>query len=151
MFKQLLVVLAIAVVVAAGISFSYFSDEQWYERQLFEQSLRAFGQEQRALNAAFAKDSQLPAYSKTLSLNYVDSNNAPLVIDIQITSSNNQVILSFGQGETQLAEQTIILEPILKTLDDGNQQVYWKCLNGSVLLKYRTKACRLGEAILLPS
>ncbi|MCW8875787.1 MAG: pilin [Kangiellaceae bacterium] len=151
MFKNFLVVLTILIVVAGGIGYSYFSDEQWHERRLFTQSLESFGHHQQTLTASFIKDGQIPAYSKTLALNYTAANNAQLAIDLQISTANNQVILRFGQGESQLAEQTILLEPVVKQLDDTSQQVLWKCLNGTVLLKYRPKACRLGEAILISS
>lgn len=151
MFKKLLAVCAIVLIVAGGIGFSFFSDEQWHQRQLFNQSLEAFGQHQQAINSSFTQDGQLPNFSQALVLNYSGVNNTQLSIDLQISTFNNQVTLLFGQGETPLAEQTIFLEPVLKTLNTGEQQVYWKCLNGSVLLKYRPKACRLGEAILIPS
>ena len=146
MAKNLTITVALILVFAAGIGFAIYQDPERKEHQLFLQAIQQFALQAENIEKQFLSNQLLPPFNNTLQLDYADIQDSSGQIELNATMVNNQVTLRFGDGDSLLANQTIILQPVIE-----QQQVKWKCLNGSVLLRFRIKACRLGETVDIKS
>lgn len=144
MQKNSLLGVLLIIIVAAGLFYAVNQDPERREHQLFVTTLKQVAAYSKPYESQFFTSQSIKADSAQISLPYQTSTGETQQIILSLQTANNQVTLRYGPGDSALANQTIILEPLVK-----NNQVYWKCLNGSVLLRFRSKACRLGEAIQL--
>lgn len=144
MTKNTLLFFIIVLILASGLSYVVYQDPEKAEQQLFIATLKQAQIHTKHLESEFFTSQTLTSEPAKFNVMHPISNGETGQISITLSTANNQITLRFDEGNTALAGQTIILEPVIK-----NNQVLWKCLHGSVLLRFRSKACRLGEAILL--
>ena len=144
--KNLVIFIFIAILVAIGIMYSVFSDPELESKRIFEQAISEFAKNAGGLETQYKKDAALPVSSKILRLDGVDNQNDASGADpsIKMQVFAQYVVLTFSEGEWDVANQTVVLEPFLKA-----KQLRWKCINGSLLVRLRSKDCRLGNGILI--
>jgi len=138
--KNFIVLALLVTVVAAGIYFTVISDPELESKRAFDQAISEFAKNAELLEQHFKKNASLPPSTKTLYLINVEQTG--LTVKMQVLAQH--VILTFSSGEWAVANQTIVLEPVIK-----DQKLRWKCLNGSLLVRWRSKDCRLGNGILI--
>jgi hypothetical protein len=145
MMSKLLKILPIIVVVLAGFGYVILSDPELPAAGLFKATLKEFSKHSRSLDSQFKASESLRASSKSLSVKFSTSEN-PLQSSqlagqyrVKMTVSSMFVSLVFVDADGPLRNQSIVLEPFIK-----DNLVKWKCINGSVLARVRTKNCRLG-------
>jgi len=138
--KKLLAFLLLLGVILAGVGYAVFTDPDFKRQQMFIHTLKAFANEVKPLESQFKSQQVLLPNSSTFNVDYTDSDGQQS-LQIVMQVEPNLVRLSYPI-EGDLDGETIVLEPLLK-----QQKVLWKCLNGSLLTRYRTKDCRLGYAI----
>lgn len=138
--KNFIVLAFLVIVVAAGIYFTVISDPELEPKRAFDQAISEFAKNAELLEQHFKKNASLPPSTKTLYL--TSGEQSGLTAKMQVFAQ--YVILTFSSGEWAVANQTIVLEPLIK-----DQQLRWKCINGSLLVRWRSKDCRLGNGILI--
>lgn len=142
MLKNLLVAAFIILIIASGLGYAIYSAPELPEHQLFNKTLEEFAKNAGKLEQEFKKLGQLTEFAQQLDVPFKTQQKESANILVKTHISNNTLILTYDQGKTALANQTIILEPYLL---EG--RVRWKCINGSVLIRFRSKNCRLGKGI----
>ena len=147
MAKNLGVILIMFSVLAGGIGYVIYSAPELPEHQLFNLAIKHFSQNAASLEQQFIKSGSISAEEKQLTIKYLDLNKAQATLLVKMSVANNQAILAFGEGNTAFAFQTIILEPYFPRGDMAKKNIYWKCIGGSVLVRFRSKVCRLGPGI----
>jgi|GEM_PF-3592301 len=144
MIKRITATLLLLTILAAGIGYSIYQDPERRERDLFDGLIAALAQQSAPLEHAFQQSQLLPPREFDLRLDYTDSQNLAAAIAARVVINDNRLTVTFADGDTQLANQTAIFEPFIKS-----ERVMWKCLSGSILMRYRPRPCRLGEGISL--
>ncbi len=140
MMKKLLVFILLLGVIIAGIGYLVVQDQDFQKQKAFIETLKLFAKQAKPLEKQFRSKKGLKPSKKTLKLQ-LQTADGPIKVLIQMQVRAKSVLLTYA-GESDLAGQTVILEPVI-----SQQKVGWKCLNGSLLTRYRTKDCRLGYAI----
>ncbi len=132
-------------VIAAGITYAILSDPELPTQGLFKATLKEFSKHARPLETQFKSSKKMQLTKKKLIVTYSDSDN-PLSNDytggefiIHMQVSEKLVTFVFDNKSELLAGESIILEPQII-----GSKIVWKCINGSVLARVRTKNCRLG-------
>jgi len=129
------------VLILAGLGWAITNSPDRNEMLLVEKATEKFFEKADLLNSSLIKSSPLPEFKETHSLTLEgQTDSQPQIIEIRV--DGEVVILTFLESDNELSGQTMIFEPVV-----NEQQVLWKCLNGSVLLRYRSKHCQLGEAV----
>ena len=143
--KNLLVFLLIALVAGLGVSYAVYNDPELPSVRLFEQTIEEFAKQAASLEAEFRAENTLKPSKDSLILDYVTeditSDTQNLVVEMIIES--HHITLIFADGDWPFANQSIVLETFIK---EG--VVRWKCIAGSVLIRYRAKDCRLAYRLL---
>ncbi len=139
-------ILLIAIMMA-GFRYVYYADPELPDRRLFADAINAFSNNAASSENEFVKKQSISQLNKSFSLKYIGSDKVESVIGLRMSTQNNLVILTFGKGESLLAERSIIMEPYFTNKEMNLASVRWKCIGGSVLLRLRSKACRLGYGI----
>ena len=134
----------LSAIVAAGIGYAIFTDPEYPIIRLVNQAIRGFAQNAGGLENQFRARASLPISTNQLSLDFVDADDQINKLAVDMLISSQFVTLVFPDTDSPLANQTIILEPYIK-----NEQIRWKCIDGSVLIRFRSKDCRLGYGILI--
>ena len=129
----------------AGIGYSFYTDPERPSVDIVNNAVKAFGELAEPLEDDFASSGNLSPTSKRLSIQYLDVELNRAMLSVSMRVSTNNVTLTFPSDSTELANQTLILEPIKK-----GEQIRWKCLDGTVLIRYRPKDCRLGNGLYTP-
>lgn len=143
--SKIVQILLIVVVIAAGMAYAILSDPELPTQGLFKATLREFSKHVAQLEKQLKNSNGMRTSQKNFTVIYSDENNpltqtgvaGKFVINMQI--SKNLVTLMFSNKTGLLAGQSIMLEPKI-----SDKVVKWKCINGSVLARVRTKNCRLG-------
>jgi len=137
-------------IITAGISYAILSDPELPTQGLFKATLVEFSIHAEPLERRFKKASKMQTSRKKFTVTYLNDDN-PLakvgVIDkfvVNMQVSEQRVTLVFSNKQGPLAGQSIILEPQVLGEQATGKVVTWKCINGSVLARVRTKNCRLG-------
>ncbi len=149
MIKNSIVILFLTAIIGGGIVYAIYSDPELSSLQLFERAMVEFARNADGLEAQFRKNQSMTDSTKELSLagNRPQSNSKPLVLSMVV--SKRFVTLVFSIGDWPLANQSIVLEPFLPEISTKDGRVRWKCLGGSVLVRFRSKNCRLGYGVLI--
>lgn len=142
MSKNITIAIILIIFIFGGIGYAIYSAPERPEHLLFEQAIKKFSTYAAPLEKQFREKQSLPEFNQTASLSLPTSSKTPTTIPLKITTQNNTITLLFGEGDSTLANQTIILEPFIK-----KDKVRWKCINGSVLIRFRSKECRLGQGV----
>jgi len=140
MKKNLILAIGILSLVVAAIGWAIYADPERHDKLLFKQALRQFASQSQVWEAQFTSESKLPQVNQTLTLNYLDRANVDATMSVKISTRGNRVVMQFGDGDTLLAQQTVALVP-----KQVKGQVVWQCLEGSLLIRVRSKNCRLGK------
>ena len=138
MNKFILLLLLIGI-IGAGIGYSIISSPDLPAQLLFKKVLNEFANHSADLEQDFLNNGVLKPQNKKLSLAFELGSGSMGTFEISMVVSQYPVNLNISSTASELASQSIILEP---TTD--NSEVRWKCINGSVLVRVRTKNCRLG-------
>jgi hypothetical protein len=162
--KSLILFLLISAVVGAGVGYAVFSDPELPSVKLFEDTMKAFAKKSGYLEKQFLEKGSLSAQESQLSVHFSAAKDGEKDIKLTMKISPKLVILRFpdfqlenasnneqneklAQQDTEktisLSGQSILLEPYIK-----DEQVRWKCIEGSVLVRLRSKDCRLGYGVL---
>ena len=147
MAKNLGAILILILLLAAGIGYAIFSAPELPEHQLFKLAMKQFSQNAAPLEQQYIKQGAISSEAKELSINFDDLDKVQASISVKMSVANNQVTLSFGEGNTAFANQTVTLEPYFPRDDTDKENIRWKCIGGSVLIRFRSKDCRLGPSI----
>ncbi|TQV85480.1 pilin [Aliikangiella coralliicola] len=142
MAKTFTIAILLVASIIAGLFYAIYSDPERHDHQLFELAIKTFANNAEKLEQEFQSSGTLPAISQTHSLSFTDLTNTQSTISLDMRVTGNAITLQFGDGESLLANQSILLEPFI-----ANSKIRWKCIGGSALIRLRTKACRLGEGI----
>lgn len=142
MSKNLVVVFFLVVIIGAGFGYVILSDPELNEQRLFDSAIAQFAKSAEPLEKQYFASQPLAATTQQFQLDFKDQQNKPSTIPLTLSVANSLVTLSFGDGDSLQANQTIMLEPFVK-----DQKIRWKCLDGSVLIRLRSKECRLGQGI----
>ena len=148
MIKNILLPLILVAVIGGGIALAFYSDPEQASIKLFDQAMTEFSKNAENLEKQYQKNGSLSETTKILSLDTtaLQQNEAKLVVNM--TVARQYVTLVFSDGNWPLANQSIILEPFIPENSSKDKSVRWKCISGSVLIRFRNKNCRLGYGIL---
>ena len=143
--SKLLKILPLIVIFLGGIGYAILSDPGLPAAGLFKSTLKEFSQYSKQLDAQFKTSQSLSPSNKSLFVKFAAGGN-PLQLSqateqytVKMMVSNMFVTLLFDDADGPLGNKSIILEPFIE-----DSVVKWKCINGSVLVRVRTKNCRLG-------
>ncbi len=142
MLKNIVIFVLISCTLGVGIGYAIYSDPELASKQLFDRTIKAFAQNASALNLQYRNDQALTVLERELEVGDTESTGENLSVQMKVSKKSVQLI--FPDGDGALSNQTIILEPFLK-----ENVLRWKCHNGSVLMRLRSKNCRLGYGILI--
>jgi len=121
-------------VVLGGISYAILSDPERPAVGLFKSTLKEFSQHSKHLDVQFKTSQSLTPLNKVLSVTFMAEQHM-----VKMTVSSQSVTLAFDDADGHLGNKSIILEPFIT-----ESTVKWRCINGSVLVRIRTKNCRMG-------
>lgn len=144
MFKLVGVLIIIGIIIG-GISYAVISDPDFDAQRLYEATLKEFANQSAQQERQFQLSQNMKPAMKQFSVSFSESNNDSNNSDhqgaylLKMTVNNKNITLLYEGEKGLLVGQTIILEPVIK-----DNSVRWKCINGSVLARVRTKNCRLG-------
>jgi hypothetical protein len=143
--SKLISILLITGIIVAGVSYAWFSDPEFSAHAIYKATLKEFAQQSGEQDKQFSSSQAMKAVSKKFKVLY-DANENPLQNNLDsrdylvtMTVSEKSISLVYETSDELLANQSIILEPVVE-----GTTVQWKCINGSVLVRVRTKNCRLG-------
>ncbi len=142
MAKNIILFILIIIIIASGIGYSFLNDPEQPARQLVKLTLKEFAENSDELEKQFLTNTLLNENVKelTVAFTYLDKE---FLVPIKMTVQKNQVTLLFDDEKSLLAGQTIILEPFKK-----DNLTHWYCINGNVLVRLRSRNCRIGNGIL---
>ncbi len=138
--KKLLVFTLLLAVILAGVGYAVFSDPDFKRQQIFIHTLKSFAKQLKPLESQFKLKQSMQPQRKSFTVSFTDSQGS-YKINMMMQVEAKLVRLSYPK-ESDLDGETIVLEPVIK-----QKKVLWKCLNGSLLTRYRIKDCRLGYAL----
>jgi len=138
--KKLLVFTFLLAVILAGVGYAVYSDPDFKRQQIFINTLKSFSKQLEPLESQFKLKQVLLPQRKTFTVSFTGP-QGPQNFEIMMRVEAKLVRLSYPK-DGDLDGETIVLEPVIK-----QQRVLWKCLNGSLLTRYRIKDCRLGYAV----
>ena len=147
MAKNLGAILLLLLLLAGGIGYAIFSAPELPEHRLFNLAIKQFSKNALSLELQYIKQGAISSKAKELNVDYNDLDKVQTSISVKMSVANNQVTLSFGEGNTAFANQTVVLEPYFPRGDTEKENIRWKCIGGSVLIRFRSKDCRLGPGI----
>lgn len=139
MFKNVSQILVIVAITAAGFGYALMSDPERESHDLFQRAIVGFSLVASDLDQQYLTTKSFKNGSRSYQVDYKDENGQVATQTISMMIDAQIIKLTFDNAPSSLSEQSILLEPLVK--DDT---VYWRCINGSVLVRYRTKDCRLG-------
>jgi len=142
MAKNISIFLFLIVLIGGGIGYSFYSDPELPAQKLFSLTLKEFARNSESLEKEFEAKGRLNPSTRTLRVAFEQADTAESEVLLNMNIGSNSVTLTYSTQASILASQSIILEPYKK-----NSQVRWKCINGTVLVRYRDKNCRLGYGI----
>jgi len=142
MAKNLSIFVLLVLIIATGIGYSFYSDPELPAQQLVRKTLQEFANKSERIEREFESSGKMPSISKNLTVKFTGFDKPEQNLSVNMKVSANFVTLFFPAQAPLLADQTIILEPFEK-----NGQIRWKCLDGTVLVRYRNKDCRIGKGI----
>ena len=147
MAKNIGITLLLLIIVSTGIGYAIFSAPELPEHKLFKLAIKQFASNAAELEKQFQEQSWMSSEQKPLSLDYSDLDGLETSITVSMQINKHTVTLVFGEGNTEFSNQSIIFEPYFPKQSPESKQIRWKCIGGSVLIRFRTKACRLGPGI----
>ncbi|MDQ7048640.1 MAG: pilin [Enterobacterales bacterium] len=127
-------------IILAGIGYAVYSDPDFKRQQIFIYTLKSFAKQLKPLESQYKLKQVMLPQRTSFTVSYTDAEGQQK-IDMMMQVEAKLVRLSYPK-EGDLDGETIVLEPVIK-----QQKVLWKCLNGSLLTRYRIKDCRLGYAV----
>ena len=148
MLKNIALLLILVAVIGGGISYAFYSDPEQASIRLFDQAMNEFAKNAENLEKQYEKNDSLSESTKKLNLDRITSKEGEINLVVNMTVSRQYVTLTFPDGNWPLANQSIVLEPFIPETSSENKSVRWKCIRGSVLVRLRSKNCRLGYGIL---
>lgn len=137
--KNLIIVVLLLGIISVGISYSIYNSPDLPLQNMYKMALTEFAKQAEPFEQEFTRSSQFKTQDKLVEFDTNSPDGANTHVAMTLTTTSAAITLSFMTGEFALAGETIILEPELK---EG--VIHWKCINGSVLVRIRTKNCRLG-------
>jgi len=144
--KNIVTVVFLVVLVVVGIGYAVFSDPDFASKQIFDKVMTEFAKNAKPLESQYRKNSSLLVFSKVFDLSDMfdkdKGEQSDYTVNMQVLAQ--QVILTFSDGDWAFANQAVILEPFIK-----DEQVRWKCIAGSLLVRLRSKDCRLGKGVII--
>ncbi|TQV73943.1 hypothetical protein FLL45_13855 [Aliikangiella marina] len=143
MNKNLIILVLMLSAIGAGIYFAVLQDKNRDDILLVEQAINNFSQAVSPLEKQFLNNRkfQLANTKTNLPLNKTGQS-----IEVTTVVGVDRVTLRFSDGDTEVANKTIVLVPFIE-----NSQVRWQCIEGSIILRLRPRDCQLGKKILLSS
>ena len=147
MIKNILLLLILVAVIGGGIGFAYYSDPEQASIQLFDQAMTEFAKNAENLEKQYEENGSLSETTKILYLDTIASQQSEANLVVNMTVARQYVTLIFSDGNWPLANQSIILEPFIPETSSKDKSVRWKCISGSVLIRFRSKNCRLGYGV----
>ena len=142
MAKNTPILLFLILVIGGGIGYSFYSDPELPAQKLFSLTLKEFARNSESLENEFETKGSLTTSTRTLRVEFEQADIAESEVLVNMNISSSSIALTFAIQAGVLSSETIILEPYIK-----DSQVRWKCINGTVLVRYRDKNCRLGYGI----
>ncbi len=144
--KNLMVVFAIVLVIITGIGYSLVTSPDYAGQKLFAEALKGFAAKAGSLQQEYLKNQGLPEQQHSLSIDFDVLFAERVNQAVKMEVSSQRVVLRISDQSPLLTGQTVILEPSIE-----NGRVRWKCINGSVVTRVRTKNCRTGIGETLES
>ncbi len=148
MIKNIALLLILVAVIGGGIAYTFYSDPEQTSIRLFDQAMNEFAKHAKNLEDQYEKNGYLPESTIKLKLDTMTLQTSEINLIIQMTVAQQYVTLTFSDGNWPLANQSIILEPFIPETLSQDKSVRWKCISGSVLVRYRSKNCRLGYGVV---
>ena len=144
--KNLMIVFIIILVVFSGIGYSLVTSPDYAQQKMFAEALKGFAEKAGNLRTEYLKDQSLTEQKRSISIDFQVFLGERVNQSISMEVLSQRVILRFSEQNQQMPGQTIVLEP---SIDKG--AVRWKCINGDVVTRVRTKNCRTGVGETLDS
>jgi len=148
MSKNFGILLFLVTIIAAGIGYAVYTAPELPEHRLFNLAIKHFANKSSEFEKQFRANQVITNFKQQFDIEYSDLDRVEGTISVKMSAVNNQVILTFGEGNTAMANQTILLEPFFPRQSTAQTPVHWKCIGGSVLIRFRSKACRLGKGFV---
>ncbi len=170
MGKQGLLLLFLVVMSCVGVGYAILTDPELLPRQVFSESIKAFAANAKTLELQFKKDGKFKPTKKELKIklsanpigfltntfsirdnphrNTSESAQLEKDLAIQMRVGESMVTLVFPEVIPSISNQTVILAPYFENEDIQNI-VRWRCIDGSFLVRFRSKPCRIGKGILI--
>ena len=143
--KNMIVLLILALVAGLGVGYAVYNDPELPSILLFDQTMDEFAKKSPRLEQQFRDKGSFELSSDVMNFEFSNGKAADISnVNVSITIESNYITLTFEDGDWPFANQSIVLEPLLK-----ENEFRWKCLSGSVLIRFRAKGCRLGYGLLL--
>ncbi len=137
MLKKALLGISLIAFLIAGIMYALNQAPEKKEQILVQKMLERFFLSSASWETEYQKKAKLSSIDLQF---FLESDPKPQ--SVKMNNSSTSIVVRFGRADNQLSEQTIIMEPVIE-----NQEVRWKCIRGSVLLRFRPRPCQLGKAI----
>jgi len=148
MIKNVFLFFILVAVIGGGIGYSFYSDPEQASIQLFDQAMKQFAKRADILEEQYEESGVLSESTEILKLERITVEESESKLVVHMTVASQYVTLVFSDGKWPLANQSIILEPFIPEALSEEKSVRWKCISGSVLVRIRSKNCRLGYGIV---
>ena len=144
--KNLIVIFTIVAVILIGVGYSLVTSPDYAQQKLFAQALKGFAEKAGNLQREFLSRQNLAEQQLSITVNFevLLGERVNQIIKAEVFSQ--RVVLRFSEQSPLFSGQSVILEPVV-----DNQTVRWKCINGDVVTRVRTKNCRTGVGETLDS
>ncbi len=144
--KNLIIVLFLVLLIGAGVGYSMLTSPDFAPQIMFKQILKEFAASAKDINAQFKSTQRMQQQQVELPVRFQLPLGESINISIDMQVDAHRVVLKVPNDSPYLTGQQIILEPAV-TLNE----VRWKCINGDVVARVRSKNCRLGNGETLES
>jgi len=146
--KNFGILVFLVVIIVGGIGYAIQTAPELPEHRLFDLAIKHFAEKSSEVEKQFKTNQLIANFEQQLNIEYSDVNQVQTNILVKMSAADNQITLTFGEGNTAMANQSILLEPFFPRQSAANTPVHWKCIGGSVLIRFRSKACRLGKGFV---
>lgn len=144
--KSFILVFTIVLIILSGIGYSIVTSPDYAQQRLFAEALKGFASKAGSLQQELIKNQRLTDQHQSITVDFKLLLGERVNQSIKMEVANQRVVLRFSEQSNLLSAQSVILEPLII---DGS--VRWKCINGDVITRVRSKNCRTGVGETLES
>jgi hypothetical protein len=138
--KSFILLLLLLGVIGGGVGYSLLNSPDFTSQLMFKQILKSFANKAIEFESQFRKQQSMEPQQKELLVEFQTPFGDRLSEKLQLVVSKNIITIKIPNSSSALAGQSIVLEPVI------NENVLrWKCINGDVVIRVRSKNCRLGN------